>query len=379
MNERKTWRKINAKAVIYPHDHTGAPPRSSVNDELQTVGPTKLIPAIKNPFILGPRSESVKLCYQRGPIVGSGCFGLVFKVKIRKFGFRLDEHFQSNSNMDQAALKIVVVKRRENRELSILKTLNHENIVKLHFYSFSRHDVDHEEAADGPMEEVCLNMFFEFMPLSLFDEIQSHPQGLSHGTSLKYLEQLAIGLQYLHDHVHVCHRDIKPSNLLVSADRSCLKICDFGSATVLSARQTHVSYVCSRYYRAPELLLGSEDYDERIDIWSVGCVLGEMIGAQVVFKGEDNMDQLVEIIHVLGTLEEDVLTEMKVPIKFLDQSVLASRLTGTFPERLQTQLQEHRPDAIFEGVLQILCDILQYIPQKRPRAVDILYNLAALP
>lgn len=291
MNERKTWRKINAKAVIYPQDHALPlpSPRSSACDGLQGFCSVKLLPggagggSIKNPFILAPRSEAVKLCYQRGPIVGSGCFGLVFKVKIRKFGFRLDEHFQSNSNMDQAALKIVVVKRRENRELSILKTLNHENIVKLHFYSFSRHDVDNEDT-DGPIEEICLNMFFEFMPFSLYDEIQNHPQGLPHEASLKYLEQLAIGLQYLHDQVHVCHRDIKPSNLLISADRTLLKICDFGSATVLSSRDTNVSYVCSRYYRAPELLLGSEDYDERIDIWSVGCVLGEMIGAQVVFK-----------------------------------------------------------------------------------------------
>jgi len=80
-----------------------------------------------------------------------------------------------------------------------------------------------------------------------------------------------------------------------------LKLCDFGSAKILVANEPNISYICSRYYRAPELIFGATDYTTAIDIWSAGCVMGEMFLGRPLFPGESGVDQLVEIIKVLGT------------------------------------------------------------------------------
>lgn len=108
------------------------------------------------------------------------------------------------------------------------------------------------------------------------------------------------GLAYIHA-IGICHRDIKPQNLLVDPSTHILKICDFGSAKKLIKGEPNVSYICSRYYRAPELIFGCTDYNNIIDMWSVGCVIAELLLGQPIFPGESGVDQLVEIIKVLGT------------------------------------------------------------------------------
>ena len=75
----------------------------------------------------------------------------------------------------------------------------------------------------------------------------------------------------------ICHRDIKPQNLLVDSNNHVLKVCDFGSAKRLIKGEVNVSYICSRYYRAPELIFGATEYNNSIDVWSVGCVMAELL------------------------------------------------------------------------------------------------------
>lgn len=144
-----------------------------------------------------------------------------------------------------------------------------------------------------------------------------------------YMYQLFRSLAYIHSQ-GVCHRDIKPQNLLVDPETAILKLCDFGrwvnlcvsahscslslsffcilSFFLLSAKQLvrgepNVSYICSRYYRAPELIFGATDYTSNIDIWSAGCVLAELLLGQPIFPGDSGVDQLVEIIKV-GELQK---------------------------------------------------------------------------
>ncbi|GJY86483.1 shaggy-related protein kinase alpha [Tanacetum coccineum] len=76
-----------------------------------------------------------------------------------------------------------------------------------------------------------------------------------------------------------------------------LKLCDFGSAKVLVKGEPNISYICSRYYRAPELIFGATEYTSAIDVWSVGCVMAEFLLGQPLFPGESGVDQLVEIIQ----------------------------------------------------------------------------------
>ncbi|KAL7194518.1 hypothetical protein ACSBR1_034862 [Camellia fascicularis] len=99
-----------------------------------------------------------------------------------------------------------------------------------------------------------------------------------------------------------------------------LKLCDFGSAKMLVPGEPNMSYICSRYYRAPELIFGATEYTTAIDMWSAGCVLAELLLGQPLFPGESGVDQLVEIIKILGTPTREEIrcmnpnyTEFKFP------------------------------------------------------------------
>jgi serine/threonine protein kinase len=114
---------------------------------------------------------------------------------------------------------------------------------------------------------------------------QGHKQS-NHGRSLldKFLgcwAQICRSLAHIHSGTGVCHRDIKPQNLLVNPHTHQLKLCDFGSAKVLVKGEPNISYICSRYYRAPELIFGATEYTTAIDIWSMGCVMAELLLGQV--------------------------------------------------------------------------------------------------
>ena len=104
-----------------------------------------------------------------------------------------------------------------------------------------------------------------------------------------YAYQTFRSLAYIHA-VGICHRDIKPQNLLVDPATHVLKLCDFGSAKRIAKGEVNVSYICSRYYRAPELIFGATDYSSAIDVWSAGSVIAELLLGQPLFPGESGVD-----------------------------------------------------------------------------------------
>ncbi|CCW65550.1 unnamed protein product [Phytomonas sp. EM1] len=117
------------------------------------------------------------------------------------------------------------------------------------------------------------------------------------------LFQLGRALAFLHGK-DICHRDIKPANMLIDTETGRLQLCDFGSAKRICRKgvDKNVSYICSRYYRAPELLFGVMHYGCEVDMWSVGCIAAELLreGGHPVFKGITTVDQMAEIFKVLG-------------------------------------------------------------------------------
>ncbi|KAF4355003.1 hypothetical protein G4B88_024040 [Cannabis sativa] len=140
-----------------------------------------------------------------------------------------------------------------------------------------------------------------------------------------------------------------------------VKLCDFGSAKVLVKGEPNISYICSRYYRAPELIFGATEYTSAIDIWSAGCVLAELLLGQPLFPGESGVDQLVEIIKVLGTPTREEIkcmnpnyTEFKFP------QIKAHPWHKIFHKRMP-------PEAV-----DLVSRLLQYSPNLRCSALDAL-------
>lgn len=174
------------------------------------------------------------------------------------------------------------------------------------------------------------------------------------------LYQMCRSLAYIHG-LGICHRDIKPQNLLVDASSWVLKLCDFGSAKKLVKGEPNVSYICSRYYRAPELIFGATDYTTAIDVWSVGCVFGEMIIGRPLFPGESSMDQLVEIIKVLGTPTREEVVAMNPGYTDFH------KFQQLKPQPWAKVFKRHvlPPDA-----LDVLARMLTYVPTERITALQ---------
>ena len=121
-------------------------------------------------------------------------------------------------------------------------------------------------------DELYLNLVLEYVPETVYSISRQHQKSKMALPLLYvklYLYQLSRALSHIHS-LGICHRDIKPQNLLVNPTNQQLKLCDFGSAKALVKGEPNVSYICSRYYRAPELIFGSTDYSTAIDIWSQG-------------------------------------------------------------------------------------------------------------
>jgi len=254
--------------------------------------PTKLTKSEEKPTAFDCVTiKGNNLTYVVEQVVGSGSFGVVVKAIVQE------------TNEVVAIKKVLQDKRYKNRELQIMQSISHINIVTLKTSFYSN--------GDKP-DEVFLNLVLEYMPDTVYRMARQYSKSKTPFPIILakvYSYQLLRSLAYIHS-IGICHRDIKPQNLLLDPEAAIVKLCDFGSAKVLVKGEPNVSYICSRYYRAPELIFGSTNYTTTIDIWSAGCVLAELLLGQPLFPGESGVDQLVEIIKVLGTPSREEIQEM---------------------------------------------------------------------
>eukprot|EP00201_Polytomella_parva_P008911 CAMPEP_0175058000 /NCGR_PEP_ID=MMETSP0052_2-20121109/11589_1 /TAXON_ID=51329 ORGANISM="Polytomella parva, Strain SAG 63-3" /NCGR_SAMPLE_ID=MMETSP0052_2 /ASSEMBLY_ACC=CAM_ASM_000194 /LENGTH=415 /DNA_ID=CAMNT_0016323301 /DNA_START=287 /DNA_END=1534 /DNA_ORIENTATION=+ len=279
--------------------------------------------------------------YSTDRIVGNGSFGVVFQATCLETGETV------------AIKKVLQDKRFKNRELQIMKQVDHPNIVKLKHCFYSYPD----------KEETYLHLVLEYVPDTVYRISKHYAKNNQRMPNLfvkMYTYQMCRALGAIHKQ-GICHRDIKPQNLLVNTETHQLKLCDFGSAKVLVKDEPNIAYICSRYYRAPELIFGATDYSSAIDVWSVGCVLAELLLGQPLFPGESGVDQLVEIIKVLGTPTREEIHAMNpnyTDFKF--PSIKAHPWTKIFSKRMP-------PDAV-----DLVSKLLQYAPNKRLTAIQAM-------
>jgi len=220
-------------------------------------------------------------------LIGQGTFGKVYEA------------------VDDLNRKVAIkrVEKSDNfisREVDILKSIEHTNCLKLLdvFYTYPDDDAD---------DRKWQNIVLDYHPSTLASFLKKRKPATRLVKILFY--QLCLALEHIHSK-NICHRDLTPNNILLSA-KGELKMADFGSAKVLDADHVSMSYICSRYYRAPELLMGSTNYSTKIDIWSAGCILAEMLMGKPIFAGVDTQDQFVKIVLVLGTPSLSDLWAMK--------------------------------------------------------------------
>ena len=182
-----------------------------------------------------------------------------------------------------------------------------------------------------------------------------------------YMYQLARALMYIHS-LGVCHRDIKPQNLLLDPVTFTLKLCDFGSSKILVKDEPNVAYICSRYYRAPELIFGSNDYTTIVDLWSYGCVMAEVLMGAPIFPGNTGIDQLVEIIKVLGA-----------PNKIDLQRMNPSYQEFKFPNIRAHNFESLFPTGTDREAIGVVASLLRYVPESRSTAADLVSKPFFLP
>jgi serine/threonine protein kinase len=283
------------------------------------------------------------ISYSAERIIGHGSFGVVFQAAVVETGEVV------------AIKKVLQDKRFKNRELQIMRQLvkdPHSNIVSLKHCFYSQ--------GEKP-DELYLNLVLEYVPETVYSISRHHqkskvPLPLLHVKL--YMYQLCRALAHIHA-LGICHRDIKPQNLLVDPRNHQLKLCDFGSAKALVKGEPNVSYICSRYYRAPELIFGSTDYTTAIDIWSQGCVGAELLIGQPLFPGDSGVDQLVEIIKVLGTPTREEISAMN-----------SNYTEFKFPQIKACQWKKIFRRTTPEEAIDFIGKMLAYSPDRRMGALE---------
>lgn len=299
--------------------------------------------------------------YILGKNIGSGAYGSVTmaqdtetnsKVAIKKIA----RAFSALTIVKRTlSYFLTICKKNTNLgEVIILRDIKHRNIIKI-LNLFSVCD-------DVQGKDIYLVM--DLMETDLHQIIHSS-QKLTDQHNQYFLYQILCGLKYLHS-VDIVHRDLKPSNLLINGD-CLLKIADFGLARSVEqcAREegTIMTYVSTRWYRAPELLFSLIDYGTMVDIWSTGTIFAEMIQRRQLFPGRDAATQIKMIVFYLGTPDVEVMQQISSELV----RVWIDKCGQRGPLPWSTIL----PKATSKG-LNLISKMMQIAPWKRYSAKEAL-------
>ncbi|EXB40229.1 Shaggy-related protein kinase theta [Morus notabilis] len=286
------------------------------------------------------------ISYMAERVVGTGSFGVVFQAKCLESGEAV------------AIKKVLQDKRYKNRELQVMRLLDHPNVIQLKHCFFSTTDKD----------ELYLNLVLEYVSETIY-RVSKYYNRLNQHMPLVYVRLYTYQVSHTASQTALAVErnkngfPIEYSMELIShavnPHTHQLKICDFGSAKMLVPGEPNISYICSRYYRAPELIFGATEYTTAIDMWSAGCVMAELLLGQPLFPGESGVDQLVEIIKILGTPTREEIkcmnpnyTEFKFP------QIKAHPWHKIFHKRMP-------PEAV-----DLVSRLLQYSPNLRCTALE---------
>nr|XP_054504498.1 cyclin-dependent kinase 13 isoform X4 [Agelaius phoeniceus] len=255
----------------------------------------------RRPKICGPRHGETKekeidwgkRCVDKFDIIGiigEGTYGQVYKAKDKDTG-------------EMVALKKVRLDNEKEgfpitaiREIKILRQLNHQSIINM-----KEIVTDKEDALDFKKDKGAFYLVFEYMDHDLMGLLESGLVHFNENHIKSFMRQLMEGLAYCHKK-NFLHRDIKCSNILLN-NRGQIKLADFGLARLYNSEESrpYTNKVITLWYRPPELLLGEERYTPAIDVWSCGCILGELFTKKPIFQANQELAQLELISRICGS------------------------------------------------------------------------------
>ncbi|KFG63845.1 putative cell-cycle-assocaited protein kinase ERK7 [Toxoplasma gondii RUB] len=276
--------------------------------------------------------------------LGKGAYGIVWKSTDRRTNetVALKKIFDAFQNATDA--------QRTFREIMFLQELaGHENIVRLKNVLKADNDKD-------------IYLVFDYMETDLHAVIRADILEEIHKQYIVY--QLLRAIKYMHSG-ELLHRDMKPSNVLLNSECQ-VKVADFGLARSVAHSESNNSeaggnpvltdYVATRWYRAPEILLGSTSYTKGVDMWSLGCILGELLSGRPIFPGTSTMNQLERIMTLTGRPSPEDVDAVKSPF--------AATMMESLPLGKVKNFKDAFPNASPEA-LDLLKQLLQFNPNKR--------------
>ncbi|XP_071130120.1 cyclin-dependent kinase-like 1 isoform X10 [Mytilus edulis] len=279
--------------------------------------------------------------YENLGLVGEGSYGMVLKCRHKETGQLVAIKKFLESEDDKMVKKIAL------REVRMLKQLRHDHLVNL-IEVFRR--------------KKRLYLVFEFVDHTVLDELEKCPNGLDENTVRRILWQVLKGVEFCHVH-NIIHRDVKPENILVSKS-GVVKLCDFGFArTLAQPGESYTDYVATRWYRAPELLVGDTKYGKAVDIWAIGCLLSEMLTGEPLFPGDSDIDQLYHIVKCFGNL-----TARHKEVFLRNPLFVGMRI----PEVKETVPLEKKFNRISSNSLDLMKQSLRLDPDDRPTCTQLL-------
>jgi mitogen-activated protein kinase 1/3 len=289
-------------------------------------------------FVVDERFQFIKQ-------IGYGAYGVVCSALDKKTNKKVAIKKVPNAFEDLIDAKRIV------REIKLLQFFDHDDIVALI-------DIPKPEKKTG-FEDIYF--ITELMETDLHRVIYSG-QKLTDEHIQYFMYQLLRGMLFMHS-ANVMHRDLKPNNILANKDCK-LKICDLGLARGFDEEdEFKTTYVVTRWYRAPEVILKASEYTKAIDMWSVGCIFAELLGRTPLFPGQNYLDQLQRIIAVLGT-------PSAVDMEYITNEKALEYVKG-LPKRSKLPLKNLYPDAN-PLALDLLEKLLVFNPDKRYTAEETL-------
>ena len=282
--------------------------------------------------------------------IGEGTYGVIYKAKdVQSEKIVALKKIKLNPEIEGTPSTAI-------REIALLKELKHPNIIHLL-------DVIHTSKK--------LSLIFEYCETDLKkkeDEYLNKNEKLPRDLVKKYFKSILNGIAYLHKK-KIIHRDLKPQNLLIT-DNDEIKICDFGLARGTGVPiQTYTNEVVTLWYRPPDILLGSKMYDNSVDLWSAGCIFGEMLLGKSLFQGKNDAEQCVEIFKIIGTPDDNILPWLK------ESPEWNAGPTGEgFTKYNKKSFKEAFPDINDENAYDILEKLLVFDPESRASAETILQH-----